>query len=594
MVKTIVGASKVHLTPINKDTLPRSDTYTLYNDVMNTDLWINAKYIKFDNVNVRWLEGGDADGEYYVAGTWIKLYDDEFEPKTGDPTEFSFHITSNTQDVEETTYHYLTEAINIPKKYKDIEDVQARANTLVSDSIDLTDVAEYGESLRFVNSQRYDAGYISYNNAEGNVATTTLLDNVTTSAKHATYNTTISDVIGRIGNVVVDDSNDPRWGTTFWNPSSTPYIANLINYPDTSVAVSKFFSLEYALFEETTTSNPKYVNRWSGLFQYHDATQSGSGESSTGYLGKLPVTRGSNLNQYMERQVVKLGYDVQFSVQTLGTYDTEMTVLPTYAIGGSGFNGNETADFSFYAKSSSGTDVGLTEYYNSVADPFSYNPTYNYTVAHTLKSSRAKIDEYEKLTSEYISADAATLIKLGQPHFIIIPQQLRTHIGGITTVGHVDSGGGDTDYRDGAPTLAYDTYTNSQRWHARLSLPTTTQVLLHDVQDEKIGKVIDTFTLVDKGEDQLIGIYTTFRANQGGSPSWDLTTKTNTTTTTYPDDEFEVPDRDPDDPRRTTITFKDPEGGSKINEKKRKPRIPIIVFDYSDDASTDSKVIGTH
>ena len=66
---------------------PRSLTYPSTTDAANTYMdvskWTNAKYIKFDGINVRY----EGDGQYYPMGTWIKLYDDGGQVKEGDPTE---------------------------------------------------------------------------------------------------------------------------------------------------------------------------------------------------------------------------------------------------------------------------------------------------------------------------------------------------------------------------------------------------------------------------------------------------------------------------------------------------------------------------
>lgn len=72
----------------------------------------------------------------------------------------------------------------------------------------------------------------------------------------------------------------------------------------------------------------------------------------------------------------------------------------------------------------------------------------------------------------------------------------------------------------------------------------------------------------------------TFRANQSGSPDWDLAIKSESSNETGW--ETEEP------------TGGGYGGGDDDDDGTRKRRRRIIQFDYSNDASTDSKVVGTH
>ena len=550
---------------------PRSLTYPNETDAANTYMdvskWINAKYIKFDNVNVRY----EGDGQYYPMGTWIKLYDDNGQVKTGDPTEFLFHVTSNTKDAANAVTHFAVEAINAPETIRSMTDMNARGAAVYSDAEGVP-----------ANSHRKDKGYVSLN---GN--------KVTVSAASSASNTRLSDIIGRIGNIIVDDTSDPMWANVFWKAATGWLIPNVIHKPDTNTPVSRFFSVPFGLFEETGSSNSRFNNRWNTLEEYHDASNT--------RLGRLPVNSAENTSFLydvlgLRTASIKMGYTAQFSVQTLGDYDHEMKVIPSYDLAEEFPNASN--GFKFFVPSTNGGTTTLVEYYNSEAsDPYDYKPKIRFTLSHSLKNPRAKIDTAEKDTPEYQKASRTDTVIIGTPSMITIPQALRTWIGAVDTVGKVGSTswsegathqtgsvsvGGAEGTRVGAESDPEGTYSNAHRWHGRIGLPSSTMV-------GTLNPDGSVYQFIDKNFRQYIIIYLTFRTN-GGNGLWDLTTTTNTTTNPdgSPSYHFEIPDEPKQNPPSTNVP------GDPGEPPFEKPKTPIIVVNYSNDSSTDAEVVGTH
>ena len=536
---------------------------------LDTSIWVNSKFVKF-SIDVRWVYGGDVTGNFYPAGTWIRLYNDGYQAIAGDPSEFAFHITSNVRDSTRVRYYYLVEAINVP--------AHLRGNP----------EALWASSQQIVNSLRGSHGYIGIGGtpAEGGF-----------SARHSAGNMTGQDIIGRIGNVIVDDSSDPRWGTTFWNESANWLIPNLVRQPDTNTPVSRYFSISYGMFEENNEiapmnpNHPRFNDRWGGLNQFHNAE---------GRLGDLPVMRGDNITPGMHNQTIKMGYQIQFSVQTLGDHDGEMHVIPDFALVGNfaPLTGlPQIGDrFALFAPETQVGNVIYREFWNTGMNPYNYVPGYRHVLSHSLASPRAKINEHERQTGSFQLANATSPVYLGTPSFIRIPRELRTFIGSNNTHGHVLPGG--VQGMHGQPGFSRNdndaTYNNAQRWHGRFSLPSGTLVGVRLPGSDANSEV----HMVPKTFDQYIAVYMTFRTWNGEGALWDLTTLTNSmdnpvSTNGMPDFQVEIPPFTPAHPNLPDGVIIAPEVFWPPH-RPRRPRVPIAIIDYSNDSSTDAAIVGTH
>jgi hypothetical protein len=550
------------------------------NTFMDVSSWVNAKYVRFHDVNVRYVMPSNGSGthtvvglgEYFSAGQWIKLYHDGGEAKAGDPTTFRFHVVSNTKDASNITFDYLVEAINAPAS------IMGNPDLLLADSQSFP-----------ANADRSNAGYRSTSGVA-----------VERSARSSAWNTTRSDVIGRIGNVIVDDTGDPAWADTFWKPSTTKwYIKDLLRAPDLTQVVSKYLSGYFGMFEETNYANGTFNDRWGSLSQWH---------SSFGRIGALPLVPSYNALAGYRKSAVKMGYSVQFSVQTLGDYDSEMVVIPSYqlagdfpaAILGDVVDGKASggSGFKFFASNISGPGSSSTkqEIWSTVGavNPFTYNPPATSAQAHTLADPRAKINTAEKSTEAYKQARTTQKIVIGSAVSMVIPQTLRTHIGSNVTsgnVGTVSAGSNALAYgtRAGAASFSLSdsdsTYSNAQRWHGRFSLPSST--VIYPGITMPTTPMPESQLFVKKKPGQYILVYFTARTRRAGAP-WDLTTRTNVAGSGLTSDGDPIY---PTVPIRDSVTVGSASSG---DDPYNRPRTPVVVFDYGLDSSTDVAAEGTH
>jgi len=529
----VLGKSFVGIYKTAFNTLPRGTSYptnTPDSGNLNTDKWVRAKYVKMPfNVYYESTYPGSATG-FHNANTWIRLYDQGRNAAVAnDPTEFTFYITSDVPDIKDAVITYLAEAINAPAALAGNPDALA------------------ADAEKNANTMRETEGV--YRDLENDVV-------AELAAKHSAIYTTRQDVIGRIGNIIMDDSNDPRWANVFWPKGTNWLINNLVRTPLFQPG-GRFFSIYYNLFEETTVA-PAFNNRWTTLTDYH-----------AGGLrqGPIPITTGSNPQEGLRNSAIKMGYSAQFSVQTLGSYgDGTMRITPKYfytnpSKGVSTENIqmfiNESGTYKEYYKSSRQTDANTAK---------TYTPAREFILAHTLKDERAKINAREKDTPSYINATVANKIKLGTPSYIEIPPALRTYIGGTATTGTTGIGNshaGNTGNSDGS-------FRNAQRWHAKLSLPSSTVITPEgstSIYDLRGGYII-TFMKIE---------------TSNSAAPWELEITTNTAAT--PDGHPRV---------ITGITpYVEPPITIHTPPENPRPRVPIIVFD-GNSSSSDTHVVGTN
>jgi len=516
------------------NTLPRSASYPSSipdSSNLNTDRWVRAKYAKL-SFNAYYVSAypGAATG-FHNANTWIRLYDQGRNGVIGgDPTGFTFFITSDVPDTKDAVITYLAEAINAP------EAIAGNPEALAADA------------ERNANTMRTSER--AYKDLDGDIVNEL-------SAKHSVLYTTRQDVIGRIGNIIADDSNDPRWANVFWPPGSRWLIENLIRVPLFQPG-GNYFSLYHNMFEEQTVG-PTFNNRWNTLSEYH---------SGSHRQGPFPITSGSNPRQGLAYSAVKTGYSAQFSVQTLGNYgDGSIRITPRYMYVNPS-RGVTTEAISLYVNESG----VYREYYKASrqtnADTAkAYTPAANYVLGHTLKDERAKINAPEKQTPSYITATSTNKVKLGTPSYIEIPPLLRTFVGGTATTGITGIGNshaGNTGNADGS-------YRNAQRWHARLELPSSTTVTPEgstNIYDPRGGYLI-----------------TYLKIETSNSPApWELEITTNTSNTTNGHPNIITVITPYGEP---PVTIQTPPSGPT-------PRVPIFVFDVGNPSSTDTQIVGTH
>lgn len=501
---------------------------------LDTSLWIRAKYAKLP-FNVYYKD------KFYSKGTWITLYDQgRDEPKAGDEENFKFYITSDNPDIKDAVIYCLSEAINAPA------DLAGNPDKL------------YAEAEKNANTLRDKNG--AYKDLDGDIIKRL-------SARHSTSYTTIQDVIGRIGNVIVDESTDPRYSNIFWKSDLTKPISKSIYWPLIEPG-GKFYSLYFNMFEDINIGSPAFDNRWGTLNEYHDA--------SLYRLGDIPITTSSNIIPGYTSRAVRLGYPIQFSIQTLGSYGKGSIRITPHYLYVNPYKGLAFEDISLYV----GNGADYNRYYDAPSSvdadtAQSFEPNQRITQAHSLKNARAKINEIEKATQSYIDSTNVNQTILGTPSYIEIPTKLRTYIGSTQTTGTI----GDGDYDHTGNTANVDTsWKNAQRWHASLYLPSSTIVMGRESKKfyDKEGFFLITYMKFETANSSApwnLELKTAHENDGEGNPTKPDTTVSSGINAYGPG---------------TIVTYPTPPSDYP------KPEIPIVVFDVQRTSATDADIVGTH
>lgn len=563
--------------------------------------WTTAKYVKFPYDVYYYKNSGESGGDqagFYDAGTWIKLFDDNQQVKSGDPTVFNFHVSSEQKDVKDGVIYVMSEAINSQ------DGLTGNADAL------------YGAAEQYVNGTRNVEGTNlgTYNTPRDGEAT------------YSTVNQMNIDAIGRIGNLIVSDATDPAWTGVFWKTKNGKIDVNTTVHKD----YGTYFNIYDSIVDPNNTGFHAY-NRFHTLNPWHGQMEP---------LQTIPLTT-NQLTKGKEDQVVKLGYSVGGSIQTIGDYDYSMWIYPQNQLAGKFATGNPSSHFKLVTSDPYQPGTKYQEYYDSNVNNTlhgnsgllgkDYSPIYQHLLSLSLADPRMKMSEWEKKSTTYqkaVQLGSSKKVLIGTPSWIVIPQALRTLIGNDESQGRwgvANTNGNNTTGSKDAPGSANCpcSYENAQKWNWNYSLPQNTYIWFDENPNNtsKIG--VPKFEKPTK--DQYIITSMTFRTkvnrtgypgqsdewqtqvkmpaiNYGDNylvktaqsvPDWDLTMFTNTGANGLPDlikstkyvpDGF-TPDPDPSKP----MTW-DPTQDGDIS----KPMLDIVWWNYSKQSTTDKDNVGTH
>jgi len=368
-----------------------------YTNDLDTTEWTKNKYIRFDTIAVRL---GD---KLYPAKEWIKL-DKNME-------DYYFYIDPNSKESRNAKCHFIAEATNTPYSIVPM--------TVPADKVE--------EDL---NKTQHLPNFDAYHYAD---------------SEKSHY------VIGRLGNVLIDGTNDPRY-------SKSGLLAG---------------SIKTSMYEEDTSlydpnMNVKWWDRWSTMDKH-------------GTFSKTPFVD------------IKLGYEFQFSAQTIGQYNL-LAIKPWYqAASAAGMPVTQQAislyiaDAGKYKKYWGSTmesnKISLDTQYPWNLIPWFYDttptidttgdlPTYPYKInlSHTLN----QYSEKDMLGDGEIYAEPLDSKRtgIGTPSLMAIPEKLATYNCDSITTGRIDS------TKESYIVTTAGISMNAQRWHAKLSLPSSTVVRL--------------------------------------------------------------------------------------------------------------------
>ena len=561
------------------------------------------------------LPGSDPPG-FYFAGDWVMLFNkgaylgyENADMFLEIPDTFHFSIQSHQPDVMNGSIEIMAESINVPLAFRSEPRTRNAQGEIIGTHNNAENLWLHGSEF-YVNGRRFGIAEQIY------PLNGTLGINRGLSARHASIQQLQIDVIGRLGDVNVNDiGNDAAWTSIFFNTRNgdgrSPITERSVNSP------SRFYAKYYNLFEvrlqgDDPWQNYQYINRFGTLstwFRGPAGAQRISNPNQPIGINRLPIL----LHPFppLDQRSVKMGYEVQGSISVIGDYGREnsrIVIMPRYTAVGNftsqGLQAPFEAPFKLYAQNGQGVyqefwDSRITngraylELMNPQIDRF-----HMHHIGHNLTLPRAKINisgpqglrEIDS-PSFLLHTQLGSLYRriIGQSAWLEVDNNLRTNIGGTVTNGRLGRIHGGTLIASNQPNQAW---TNASRFHFRHSVPDTTRI-----------KFIDPITgnplnprqpFENRTRNQSIYTEFVFRtiSNNG---LWDLSTHTNTGNQGLPDNRGNV-ERPPVGfpPGPITTNPADIIPVSPNHPPRIRPGSAIIIYDYSNPSYTDLDTIGTH
>lgn len=291
-----------------------------YVDDMDITKWTREKRIKFD-FDTLFYNPSTGIWEQYLAGSWISLpilkpgfkYD-EFTPQQDFAdnayTHYKFYCTLNNQELASAKIQYESEAIN------------AAASPGGKEKPYLREIIDRTEKR----------------NIDNTTYTTNRLRSTTFKSKHSAFKTSYVDVVGRIGNLFITDTEDMRFCNFFKMPTDEGWVIEGIVHTVNQAVQNNFLSWHNQAGEaykdirgikvkkDTGMYNTWFTQSWNEDRDYNKAHGKLNGSTSV----DLPLTSKKNNVSQLLSDPLKPGYNIFFELSTIGMYSKNMQVLPHF------------------------------------------------------------------------------------------------------------------------------------------------------------------------------------------------------------------------------------------------------------------------
>lgn len=291
-----------------------------YVDKMDVTKWTREKRVKFD-FDTLFYNPSTEVWEQYLAGTWISLpvlkpgfsYDEFTSPQefaNNAYTHYKFYCTLNNQEMASAKIQYESEAIN------------------AADSPGGKD----RPYLRSINNR------VEKRNIDNTTYTTNRLRSTTFKSKHSSTKTSYADVVGRIGNLFVTDTDDMRFCNFFKMPTNDGWVIEGVLHTVNQAIQNNFLSWHNAdgsagkdirgikVKKETGMYNTWFSQGWNEDKGYNQSNGKLNGSTSV----DLPLTSQKNNVSQLLNDPLKPGYNILFEISTLGMYSKKMQVIPHF------------------------------------------------------------------------------------------------------------------------------------------------------------------------------------------------------------------------------------------------------------------------
>lgn len=139
------------------------------------------------------------------------------------------------------------------------------------------------------------------------------------AAKHSAVKSWNIDIVGRIGAMVIEDTGDFRFSNLFKQPVTPTkwLVPNIVKIVNTSVQ-NRIIGDHVNIRGETGSAGNNYLDTYGLLPHLRQSPIS------------LPLSPDKNNITALQRQPIRIGYNVLSDIQTIGNYYKDMQIIPYY------------------------------------------------------------------------------------------------------------------------------------------------------------------------------------------------------------------------------------------------------------------------
>ena len=494
-----------------------------YVNNMNTGRWVKERAILFEFPVAAHLANGDYIA--YPANTWINLGDLRCDTLTGNG---SVSTAPNGSATNATTgaFHGATNALqdfkNDDKEFKYGLDYEFIILTSASES---TGAGIHFRERAINEGSTIDCSQMSETNKirEGNY-----------QADSCVYRRDAIEMVGRIGNLALEDTGDFRFSNLFKKAEDTWLIDGVIHRVNTDYPVN-ILSVDRDILGDIRNHSDNLASRSHSTLTVTDYTYGNlSGLGKAGSWLSLPLTAEKNPIEELCTEQMRLGYASYFDIETIGNYyglnykedgsyndgymaaseegtedtrDKVMKIKPYYYLYDyelgkfyaidlySGSSGKYTKFYSSTDTSKVKKTSDSSLYIDLPNEDGRRNTTQNEKDVTAKVLNTYGLDRAAYLKSDYIGTSMG--ITLDANDIDYIGSNIKYNVGNTNQLGNgVDVNTG--SYKDGNRTKAIEFIQQSQRWYFTLNVPSSTIATYPEADASKQTDIVTSHELLKK------------------------------------------------------------------------------------------------
>lgn len=291
-------------------------------------------------------------------------------------------------------------------------------------------------------------------------------------AKHSAYKHSYVDIVGRIGNLIIEDTGDWRFSNLFKQPIYDQWLVNNIVHKVDPSKQKNIISDKIDIRGNPVDPIKHYLNTYGTIPSFNLNPI------------KFPLSPSLNNIESIKNQPQRLGYLTYMDISTLGNYN-KLQIIPYYY--NLSLTDGSIQPLDVYMNTETGyRPINIFDIVKPDWDCDNIYP-YHYNLDWDKEKSRRCVSNLEEKTTEdvllftkQVNSDNLEIVKdspygvisSGTAQLIQLDEKNRTYIGTSQTNG--------IDNNPGKKIIEPFFSMNSQRWHFKVGLPSSTVTVPHN------------------------------------------------------------------------------------------------------------------